>query len=162
MAQPKEHPTSPGDAQRRKDELIAELARARSGMALHGGQVRYQADVNRRLKASVKENVGRWIAGALVTGGIISLLPARERKVYVNPLSKDGRAKAAATPAKRGGGFWASFFKALVPLFKPLLTAFVTKQLANIVGGAKEAQYAAEHTTKAAENTARAAAAAAS
>ena len=99
-------------------------------MALHGGQVRYQADVNRRLKSSVKDNVGRWIAGALVTGGVISLLPMRERKIYVNPLTKAGRTKLA-TPQKPAGGFWASFFKALVPLFKPLLTAFVTKQLAN-------------------------------
>jgi hypothetical protein len=156
MAQPKEHSATLSDAQRRKNELIAELARARSGMALHGGQIRYQADVNRRLKSSVRENVGRWIAGALVTGGVISLLPGRERKVYVNPLSKSGRSKLD-TPQKRPAGFWASFFKALVPLFKPLLTAFVTKQLANIVGGAKEAQHSAEQTTKAAEKTTQAA-----
>lgn len=125
-------------------------------MTLHGGQVRYQADVNRRLKSSVRENVGRWIAGALVTGGVISMLPGRERKVYVNPLSKDGRAKAETSP-KPAAGFWASFFKALVPLFKPLLTAFVTKQLANIVGGAKQAEESAEQTTKAAEKTTQAA-----
>ncbi len=124
-------------------------------MALHGGQVRYQADVNRRLKSSVRENVGRWIAGALVTGGSISFLPARQNKVYINPLSKDGRAKATVTAKAGGGGggFWASFFKALVPLFKPLLTAFVTKQLANIVGGAKEAEQSAQETAKVAEKT---------
>ena len=125
-------------------------------MALHGGQVRYQADVSRRLKSSVKDHVGQWIAGALVTGGVISLLPVRQRKVYINPLSNSGRAKAAAIQ-KPAGGFWASFFKALIPLFKPLLTAFVTKQLANIVGGAKEAEYAAERTANAAEKTTRAA-----
>ena len=126
-------------------------------MTLHGGQIGYQADVNRRLKSSVRENVGRWIAGALVTGGVISLLPRRERKVYVNPLSQDGRAKVAA-PQNSGGGFWASFFKAIVPLLKPILTAFVTKQLANIVGGAKEAQDSAEKTTQSAERTTEAAA----
>ncbi len=128
-------------------------------MTLHGGQVRYQADVNRRLHSSVRENVGRWMAGALVTGGILSFLPMRERKVYINPLSKDGRAKAAAPP-KPAGGFWASFFKALVPLFKPILTAFVTKQLANIVGGAKEAEDSAAKTAESAEKTTAAAAAA--
>ncbi len=125
-------------------------------MALHGGQVRYQADVSRRLKSSVKDHVGQWIAGALVTGGVISLLPVRQRKVYINPLSKEGRAKAEVTQ-KSGGGFWASFFRALIPLFKPLLTAFVTKQLANIVGGAKEAEQAAERTVNTAEKTTRAA-----
>ncbi len=125
-------------------------------MTLHAGQIRYQADVNRRLKSSVRENVGRWMAGALVAGGAISLLPRRERKVYVNPLSKDGKEKLAS-PKGGGSGFWASFFRALVPLFKPLLTAFVTKQLANIVGGAKDAQESAEKTTKAAEETTQAA-----
>jgi hypothetical protein len=154
MAQPKAHSHPADDTQSRKDELIAELARARSGMALHGGQVRYQADVNRRLKASVKDNVGRWIAGALVTGGVISLLPMRERKVYVNPLSTAGKSKVGSAP-KSGGGFWASFFKMLVPLIKPLLTAFVTKQLANVVGGAKEAQHTAEETAKVAEKSTR-------
>lgn len=133
---------------------MAELARARSGMDLHGGQVRYQADVNRRVQASLREHVGRWITGALVTGGVISLLPRRERKIYVNPLSREGKEKLAASgKGAGGGGFWASFFRALVPLFKPILTAFVTKQLANIVGGAKEAQHSAEQTTKAAEKT---------
>ena len=117
-------------------------------MALHGGQVRYQADINRRVQRSLKENVGRWMAGALLTGGVISMLPGRERKVYVNPLSKNERAKAAASKGG-GGGFWASFFKALVPLFKPLLTAFVTKQLANIVGGAKDAEESAKETEQA-------------
>jgi hypothetical protein len=147
MAQPKEH-SHPGDnAQSRKDELIANLARARSGMSLHGGQVRYQADVNRRVKASLQDNVGRWIAGAFLTGGVLSFLPARERKVFINPLSKTERAKAAA-PQQTGGGFWASFFKALVPLLKPLLTAFVTKQLVHVVGEAKDAQKSAENTTK--------------
>jgi hypothetical protein len=153
MAQPKEHSHAGNDAASRKDELIAGLARARSGMSLHGGQVRYQADVNRRLKSSLKDNVGRWITGALVTGGVLSFLPARERKVYINPLSKPERAKAVA-PQKSAGGFWASFFKALVPLLKPLLTAFVTKQLANVVGDAKNAEKSAEKTTEAATGAA--------
>jgi hypothetical protein len=157
MAQPKKHSHPLSDAQRRKDELIAELARSRSGLTLHGGQVKYQSDVNRRLKSSVRENVGRWIAGALVTGGVISFLPMRDRKVYVNPLSKDGHAKVATPPKPAGGGFWASFFKALVPILKPLLTAFVTKQLANIVGGAKETEDAAERTARSAERTTEAA-----
>ncbi len=41
------------DSQRRKNELIAELARSRSGMTLHAGQVGYQTDVSRRVKLLV-------------------------------------------------------------------------------------------------------------
>ena len=72
-------------------------------MTLHGGQVSYQTDVGRRVKSSLRQHIGRiWLSGALFTGGMISLLPARERKVYVNPLTKDGKGKLAAVgkPAK--------------------------------------------------------------
>ncbi len=94
------------------------------------------------------------MAGALVTGGFISMLPAREKKVYVNPLTKAGKGKLAASPAgKPAGGFFLSLIKSLIPIIKPILTAFITKQLANVVGGAEHAQKAAEQTTKAAERT---------
>lgn len=144
--------------------MIAELARARSGMTLHAGQVGYQADFNRRVKTSLRlsfrQYFGRWLAGALVTGGFISLLPARERKVYVNPLSKVGRTKAveaAQKPAR--GGWFLSLIRALVPIVKPIITAFITKQLATMVEGAKSAQKTAERTTEAAAETQQAAAA---
>ncbi len=71
-------------------------------MSLHAGQVGYQTDINRRFKtsfrSSFRQHFGTWLAGALVTGGFISLLPAREKKVYVNPLSKEGKAQAGRQP----------------------------------------------------------------
>lgn len=148
------------DAQRRKDELIAELARARVGISLHGGQVAYQADIGRRARAtltsSFRHHLGVWLAGALVAGGAASLLPMRERKVYVNPLSKDGKGKLSKSGPPRGG-FLISLLKALTPIIKPLLTAFITKKLANLVEGAEGAQKAAERTAdKADEATAQA------
>ncbi len=129
------------------------MARARSGMTLHGGQVSYQADVGRRVKSSFRQHLGIWLSGALFTGGMISLLPAREKKIYVNPLSKDGKGKLATAAQKKGGGFFLSLIKALVPIIKPILTAFITKQLANVVGGAEAAQKSAERTTQTAERT---------
>ena len=133
---------------------MAELARARSGMSLHGGQVAYQADVGRRARAtlssSFRHHIGAWMAGALVAGGAVSLLPMRERKVYVNPLSKDGKGKLAAAGKPRGG-FLISLLKALTPIIKPLLTAFITKKLANLVEGAEGAQKVAERTAEKAD-----------
>ena len=125
-------------------------------MTLHSGQVGYQADVGRRVKTSFRHHIGAWLAGALVTGGFISMLPARQKKVYVNPLTKAGKGKLA-TASKPSGGFFLSLIKALVPIIKPILTAFITKQLANVVGGAEHAQKAAEQTTQAAERTTQAA-----
>lgn len=123
---------------------------------MHVGQVSYQADVGRRVKSSFRHHIGAWLAGALVTGGFISMLPARQKKVYVNPLAKGAKSKLA-TAAKPSGGFFLSLLKSLLPIVKPFLTAFVTKQLANMVGGAENAQKSAEQTAKAAEGAAQAA-----
>ena len=123
-------------------------------MSLHGGQVAYQADIGRRARSSLTESfrhhLGAWLAGALVAGGAVSLLPMRERKVYVNPLTKDGKSKLAAS-SKPPGGFFLSLIKALTPIIKPLLTVFITKKLANLVEGAEGAQKAAERTTEKAD-----------
>ena len=140
------------EPQRRKDELTAELARARSGISLHAGQVSYQADVSRRLKSSFRGHVGSVAYRALLTGGFISFLPARQKKVYINPLAKNSKGKLELN-TKPPQNFFISLIKALVPIFKPMLTAFITKQLANVVGGAKEAQHTAERTTEAAQET---------
>ena len=127
------------DAQRRKNELIAELARSRSGMTLHAGQVKYQSDVPRRLKSSFRDHVGVWLTGALVTGGAISLLPARERKVYVNPLSKSGRAKAKPPTSDvenpKKASFWMTLLGLLMPIIKPIATRLLTKHLSTYLEG---------------------------
>ena len=123
-------------------------------MMLHAGQVSYQADLGRRVKSSFRQHLGIWLSGALFTGGVISFLPAREKKVYVNPLAKSGRdklAKAAGKPAK--GGFLLSLIKALVPIIRPIATAFITKQLASLVGGAEATQKSSERAAKDAERT---------
>jgi hypothetical protein len=63
---------------------------------------------------------------------------------------------AGIAPRKsRGGGFWRWLFAAAVRLARPILTAFITRQLSSIIGGAKDAQVAAEHTARAAERTLR-------
>ena len=122
-------------------------------MTLHVGQVSYQADLPRRVKSSFRQHVGIWLSGALFIGGLISLLPAREKKVYVNPLKKTEKGKVVLNTKPVSGGFFLSLIKALLPIVKPILTAFMTKQLASMVGGAEAAQKSAERTTKAAERT---------
>ena len=103
-------------------------------MALHAGQVKYQADVGRRLKVSFRDHVGVWLTGALVTGGAVSLLPRREKKVYINPLSKSGRGRLkevekAESPKKPG--FWLTLLGILMPIIKPIATRLLTKHLSS-------------------------------
>ncbi len=98
---------------------------------LHAGQVKYQADVGRRLKSSFRHHVGMWLTGALVTGGAISLLPAREKKVYVNPLSKVGKSKVKDVENPKKPGFWMMMLGLLMPIIKPIATKLLTKHLSS-------------------------------
>lgn len=84
------------------------------------------------------------------------MLPARQKKVYINPLSKNAKGKVELN-AKPPQSAFVSVVKALAPIVKPALTAFVTKQLASVAGGAKEAQKSAERSTAAAQDTAESA-----
>lgn len=113
-------------------------------MSLHGGQVAYQADIGRRLKSSFRGHVGSWLTGAVLTGGLISLLPARKKNVYVNPLSKGGKAKLEVSTNNDKQAFSVTLLKAMVPLVKPMAAAFVTKQFENMMSGAKGAQQPAD------------------
>ena len=104
-------------------------------MALHGGQVKYQADVGRRVKGSLRDHIGAWLAGALVTGGAISLLPRREKKVYINPLSKEGKAKVRDVENPKKPGFWMALLGLLMPIIKPIATRLLTKHLSSYLEG---------------------------
>lgn len=125
----KVHKSEITESERRKNELIAELARSRSGITLHVGQMKYQADVGRRIKSSFRHHVGAWLTGALVTGGAISMLPMREKKVYINPLSRGGKAKVKDIENPKKPGFWMMLLGLLMPIIKPIATRFLTKQL---------------------------------
>ncbi len=122
-------------------------------MSLHAGQVAYQADFSRRLKFSFREHVGSWLTGALLTGGLISMLPARQKKVYINPVGKNAKGKLEFNTAPPQSNFLVSLMKASMPLLKPAITAYITKQLASVVGGAKEAEHEAKKATESAERT---------
>ena len=104
-------------------------------MTLHAGQVTYQADVGRRLKSSFRHHVGVWLTGALVTGGAISLLPAREKKVYINPLSKTGKAKVKDIENPKKPGFWMMMLGLLMPIIKPIATRLLTRHLSSYLEG---------------------------
>lgn len=116
------------DAERRR-ELVAELHRARVNMSRHFSNVKYQAAVPRRMKASVSRNAKSWLAGAIFTGLITGwrvLRPGpKEKKVYLDPSTGKGVAKE---DTKRPS-FWMSALTLIMQFVQPALTAFVTKRL---------------------------------
>src|ERR1043166_6563704 len=77
-----------------KQELAAELARARGKRTGYATAIRRDLDVGARLKSSVIRNPCAWYAGAAVVGLLLSKIPTLRRKVVVAPrISFPGRPK---------------------------------------------------------------------
>ncbi len=57
------------------------------------------------------------------------MLPMREKKVYINPLSRGGKAKVKDIENPKKPGFWMMLLGLLMPIIKPIATRFLTKQL---------------------------------
>ncbi len=49
--------------------------------------------------------------------------------MYVNPLSKAGKAKVKDVENPKKPGFWMMLLGLLMPIIKPIATRFLTKQL---------------------------------
>ncbi len=58
--------------------------------------------------------------------------------MYINPLSKNAKGKVENPPQPQQP-YSISLIKAMVPIFKPMAAAFVTKQIETMMGGAKGA-----------------------
>jgi len=122
-----------------KIELAAELDRARAGLARNFDALRHDLDVGTRFKSSFHENKAAYIGGASVFGLLLSKLPTRKKKVYVERKSKE-RLKEVEKEAGKAG-VWLIFLQFLFKTLRPLLTSLVTKQVTQFVkarGGSKD------------------------
>jgi hypothetical protein len=112
---------------RRKTELAADLDRARAALARNFDALRQDMDVGTHLKASFHKNKAAYIGGATVFGLLLSKLPPRKKKVYVEKKSK-GIVKEA-----QKAGLWLVLLEFLFKTFRPLITSVVTKGVTEFV-----------------------------
>jgi hypothetical protein len=106
-----------------KDELIAEIDRARARISREMGSLRRDANVTAHLKHSFTANKAAWIGGAGVAGWILSRIPARKKNVYVG--KKDHSPVKEATEL----GLWFGIIKLLLTVFRPVITEFATRKI---------------------------------
>lgn len=110
---------------KRKAELIASLERARTGMSSSWVGVRREGNVGKKLRESVRGHTSMWVAGAAVFGWILSRLPARKKKVYID-------SQGDRQIRKRGRGIGMALLSMLVTLLKPAATAYATKKVGDL------------------------------
>ena len=109
-----------------KIELAAELERARARLAQNMGALREDLDVATHLKQSLHEHKAAYLGGATVLGLLLSKLPARKKKVYVERKSKEA-VKAVKEVEK--AGIWIVLLQLLFKAFQPMLMSLVSQQV---------------------------------
>jgi hypothetical protein len=112
MAEPKD----------KKQRIVLELARTRDELAEQSLLVRRNLDVNQHLTNSVRQHSWLWMSVAAVFGWILSRLPARKKKVYIQ--------SANPQKEKKSGGIFKLIGNAVWSVAKPVLTAYLTRVLA--------------------------------
>ena len=111
------------DSQDERKRIIAELARRRVELSDESLLVRRNLDVERRLSESVRQHSWLWMSVAAIFGWILSRLPARKKKVYIE-------APTSGKKVRHREGFFSTAWKAAWSISKPLLTAYLTKKIA--------------------------------
>jgi hypothetical protein len=107
----------------RKTELAAELDRARAGIGRGWAGISRGANIPVHLKESVRRNKTAWLAAAVLGGWLLSRLPPRRKKVYVD---RDDRTIKTAKKT----GLLLGLSRLALPLIKPAVMAFVTEKVA--------------------------------
>lgn len=110
------------DPQDERKRIAAELARMRVELSDQSLLVRRDLDVGRRMSESLRKHSWGWMSVAAIFGWLLSRLPARKKKIYV-----------AANSDKKVSyheGFIAQVWKGIWSIAKPIVVAYVTKQIA--------------------------------
>jgi hypothetical protein len=79
------------------------------------------------LKHSFHENKAAYIGGASIFGLLLSKLPVRRKKIYVERKSKD------TVRAAEKAGLWLVILQFLFNACRPMLTSLVAKQVTDFV-----------------------------
>jgi len=107
--------------------LAADLDRARARLARSAEALRHDLNVPAHLKQSFHQHKTAYIGGATLFGLILSKLPARKKKVYVERKGKD------TIKEVEKAGLWLILLKFLFNAVRPMLANLLAKQVTDFV-----------------------------
>lgn len=108
------------------DALKNEIARSREQITREFRGLRYEADIPRRIRRSLRQNTGMWIGAAAVVGALIVFLPVRRREVHVD-LAHGGKIKPRNKLLETG--FLFGVARIAFTMLKPTITKFVLNKM---------------------------------
>jgi hypothetical protein len=118
---------------KRKAELTAELARARSRIGLNLGALRRDLDFPARAKRAVFRHPRAWVGGASLIGLLLARLPSRKKAVPA------GRKNAEAQIVGAGkAGLLLGALKIAFDLSRPALAKWAGQRVTDYMGRSKK------------------------
>ena len=112
-------------------ELKAEIARSRDRLARDLRVFRGEIDIPRKIKRSFQQQTAAWITAAVVVGALIIVLPARRRRIYVEPKLPKSRRNSQGKLIE--AGFALGALKFAVSILRPVLVSFIAKKVRGYV-----------------------------
>ena len=106
-----------------KQRIVLELARRRAELSEQSLHVRRSLDVNQKLADSINRHSWAWMSGAAIFGWILSRLPVRKKKVYIQSAGSQ-KEKPVGTALLKG--VWNTVWS----IARPVLVAYQTKKIA--------------------------------
>jgi hypothetical protein len=114
----------------RKQQIIEELAQVRGRLATETHIVAEKLNVSRHLATSLHRHSFRWAGAAALFGWVLSRLPARKQRVYLE-TGRDGEVKRKRTKEVGVAAvLMAAAWKAVWSIAKPMLTAYLSSRIA--------------------------------
>ena len=111
------------------EELKAEIAHSRALVSRDLSGLRYELDFPHKIRKSFQRQTVLWIAGAAAVGLLLTMLPARTKKVYVEPRI-GGKSKHRLLEA----GFVLGALKIAATLLRPVIVDLVKNRLSGFAG----------------------------
>ena len=106
------------------EELREEIARSRERLTRDLSGLRYELDFPRKIRRSFQGQTVFWLAGAAAIGLLLTMLPARKKKIYMEP-GIGGRSKHRLLEA----GFVLGALKIAATLLRPVIVDLVKNRL---------------------------------
>ena len=109
-----------------KNQVAERLDQDREQLAVEVVRLKRQYDFPSHLRVSIQRDPTPWVIGAAITGFLLSLLPARRKKIYLAPGSDRSR------PTRNQSMAFSDRFPAgqkLWNLVKPLISTYIGQQI---------------------------------
>jgi len=109
-------------------EILREVRASRAAIARDVASLREAVDVPRRVKRSIRERPLTWLGCATGAGFLVSAIRPRRQRLSRAEKKQERTAAKAVTVF---GGILA-ILKLLIPIAKPVITAFAARRFAEI------------------------------